>query len=83
MSDGGDNGQEVKQEKKEFFIRISIIGTQIKYETNVTGTVMGYGLCEWGKKAVDAHMMQLAQEKKPLIQPVKGAFGGPSGNKRF
>ena len=41
------------------------------FETNVPNTIIGYGMLEFGKKGVDAHIAR-AQQKK--ILPAKGGI---------
>ena len=70
-----DNGK--KEIKFKYFISIGMLEDgQMIVQTNAPSEVIGYGLCEFGKKGVDVHLQRTKEKNKPLIQKVAGAFGG-------
>ena len=71
---GGDGKlQEPQQPQFDCFIKI-FFNTKTKdylFETNAPDVIIGYGMCEFGKKGVDAHIAKAQQAK---IMPVKGGI---------
>ena len=61
------NGEQKQERKFKHFISIGVFedGEKIVH-TNAPDEIIGYGLCEFGKKGVDNHLAKL---KSQVIQP--------------
>jgi hypothetical protein len=70
----GDNGKQNPQEPQfDCFIKI-FFNTKTKdfaSETHVPDVIIGYGLCELGKKCVDTHIAKIQQQR---VIPAKGGI---------
>ena len=68
----GNNGK-VQQPQFDCFMKVffNTKTKEVAFETNVPDTITGYGLCEFAKQGVNAHIRK-AQEK--LVKPAKGGI---------
>ena len=64
------NGEQKQEQRFKYFVSIGVLenGDSI-VQTNAPDEVIGYGLCEFGKKGVDIH---LAKQRQSKIQTPKG-----------
>ena len=64
------NGEQKQERKFKHFISIGVFedGEKIVH-TNAPDEIIGYGLCEFGKKGVDVH---LAKQRQSKIQKPNG-----------
>lgn len=61
------NGEQKQEPKFKYFISIGMFeGGEKIVHTNAPDEIIGYGLCEFGKKGVDNHLMKVQSK---LIQP--------------
>lgn len=71
---GGDNGK-LEPQKPEFkyFAKIFFNDENgaFAFETNVPNSIIGYGMLEFGKKAVDNHIARVQQKQ---VVPAKGGI---------